>query len=141
MDSFAAGAIAGVTEVLIMYPLDVVKTRSQLFVGKSMGIITSFSNIIKEEGVSRLYRGIIPPILMEAPKRATKFAANDIWGQCYRKWFGVNKMNQSLSILTGASAGATESLVIVPFELVKIRLQDKKSAHLYLGMFLSLNLN
>ncbi|CAF3445305.1 unnamed protein product [Rotaria sp. Silwood2] len=133
MDSFAAGAIAGVTEVLIMYPLDVVKTRSQLFVGKSMGIITSFSNIIKEEGVSRLYRGIIPPILMEAPKRATKFAANDIWGQCYRKWFGVNKMNQSLSILTGASAGATESLVIVPFELVKIRLQDKKSAHLYLG--------
>lgn len=83
---------------------------------------------------SRLYRGITAPILMEAPKRATKFAANDEWGKLYRKAFGVEKMNQSLSILTGASAGATESFVVVPFELVKIRLQDKASAGKYTGM-------
>jgi solute carrier family 25 2-oxodicarboxylate transporter 21 len=139
MDSFAAGAIAGVTEVLTMYPLDVVKTRSQLCVGKSMGTIASLSNIVKQEGVSRLYRGIIPPIFMEAPKRATKFAANDMWGQFYRKLFGVEKTTQSLSVLSGASAGATESFVVVPFDLVKIRLQDKKSAHLYLGKSLSRN--
>jgi solute carrier family 25 2-oxodicarboxylate transporter 21 len=43
-------------------------------------------------------------------------------------------MNQSLSILTGASAGATESFVVVPFELVKIRLQDKAQSHKYNGM-------
>lgn len=54
---------------------------------------------------------------MEAPKRATKFAANDSWGKFYREAFGIEKMNQSLSILTGASAGATESFVVVPFEL------------------------
>jgi solute carrier family 25 2-oxodicarboxylate transporter 21 len=44
------------------------------------------------------------------------------------------QMNQSLSILTGASAGATEAFVVVPFELVKIRLQDKAQAHKYNGM-------
>lgn len=71
---------------------------------------------------------------MEAPKRATKFAANDEWGKLYRQAFGAAKMTQSLSILTGASAGATESLVVVPFELVKIRLQDKASAGKYTGM-------
>ncbi|KAI7589780.1 hypothetical protein KC319_g13432, partial [Hortaea werneckii] len=27
---FAAGAVAGVSEILIMYPLDVIKTRVQL---------------------------------------------------------------------------------------------------------------
>lgn len=43
-------------------------------------------------------------------------------------------MNQSLSILTGATAGATESLVVVPFELVKIRLQDRAQSHKYNGM-------
>ncbi len=43
-------------------------------------------------------------------------------------------MNQSLSILTGASAGATEAFVVVPFELVKIRLQDRAQAHKYNGM-------
>jgi solute carrier family 25 2-oxodicarboxylate transporter 21 len=83
---------------------------------------------------SRLYRGIEAPILMEAPKRATKFAANDKWGQFYREAFGIPKMTQSVSILTGATAGATEALVVVPFELVKIRLQDRASAGKYNGM-------
>lgn len=36
-------------------------------------------------------------------------------------------MTQKLSIVTGCSAGATESFVVVPFELVKIKLQDKSS--------------
>lgn len=70
---------------------------------------------------------------MEAPKRATKFAANDSWGQFYKNAFGVQKMTQSLSILTGATAGATEAFVVVPFELVKIRLQDKAQAGRYSG--------
>lgn len=83
---------------------------------------------------SRLYRGINAPILMEAPKRATKFAANDAWGKFYRESFGVAKMNQSLSVLTGATAGVTESFVVVPFELIKIRLQDRASAGKYSGM-------
>lgn len=71
---------------------------------------------------------------MEAPKRATKFAANDSWGSFYRNLFGMPQMTQSLSVLTGATAGATESFVVVPFELVKIRLQDKAQAHKYDGM-------
>ena len=46
----------------------------------------------------------------------------------------MQKMNQSVSILTGATAGATEAFVVVPFELVKIRLQDKAQSHKYNGM-------
>ncbi|KAJ6131131.1 hypothetical protein N7523_001591 [Penicillium sp. IBT 18751x] len=132
---FAAGAVAGV------YPLDVVKTRVQLQSGVPVpgaehynGMFDCFSKIVKTEGFSRLYRGISAPILMEAPKRATKFAANDSWGSFYRNAFGVDKQTQSLAILTGATAGATEAFVVVPFELVKIRLQDKASAGKYNGM-------
>ncbi|GKT65833.1 mitochondrial 2-oxodicarboxylate carrier 2 [Colletotrichum tofieldiae] len=109
------------------------------------GMVDCFRKIVRNEGLgtftglpncsfATLYRGITAPILMEAPKRATKFAANDEWGKIYRNLFGVAKMNQSLSILTGASAGATEAFVVVPFELVKIRLQDKASAGKYNGM-------
>lgn len=134
---FMAGAVAGISEILVMYPLDVVKTRMQLQVGSGAqaeytGVIDCFSKMIKNEGFGSLYRGITAPILMEAPKRATKFAANDEWGKFYRKTFGVDKMTQPLAILTGATAGATESFVVVPFELIKIRLQDKNSR--YTGM-------
>jgi solute carrier family 25 (mitochondrial 2-oxodicarboxylate transporter), member 21 len=124
-----------------MYPLDVIKTRVQLQ-GKVAvpgqdhytGMLDCFKKIVKNEGASRLYRGIGAPIMMEAPKRATKFAANDSWGVFYRNLFGMEKANQPLAILTGATAGATESFVVVPFELVKIRLQDRASAGKYNGI-------
>lgn len=81
------------------------------------------------DSAGRLYRGLVPPLMLEAPKRAVKFAANDFWGKTFKTTFGVEKMTQGLSILTGCSAGATESIVVVPFELVKIRLQDKNSTY------------
>jgi len=128
--NFTAGAIAGISEILTFYPLDVVKTRMQLETGKSQhGLVGSFRAIIREEGFGRLYRGLVPPLLLEAPKRATKFAANGFWGKTYLNLTGEAKMTQSLSILTGCTAGATESFVVVPFELVKIKLQDKLSTY------------
>jgi len=133
--SFMAGAVAGISEILTMYPLDVVKTRVQLQdntakgADRYNGMVDCFKKIIKNEGFSRLYRGIAAPIMMEAPKRATKFAANDEWGKIWKNFFGQATMTPALSVLTGASAGATESFVVVPFELVKIRLQDKASKY------------
>jgi solute carrier family 25 2-oxodicarboxylate transporter 21 len=45
----------------------------------------------------------------------------------YKKIFKKDKLTQGLSILTGVSAGVTEACIIVPFELVKIRMQDKNN--------------
>lgn len=97
-------------------------------------MVDCFQKIVRNEGASRLYRGIGAPVMMEAPKRATKFAANDSWGIFYRRIFGQEKQTQPIAMLSGASAGATESLVVVPFELVKIRLQDKAQAGRYNGI-------
>ncbi|KAF1911637.1 mitochondrial 2-oxodicarboxylate carrier protein-like protein [Ampelomyces quisqualis] len=135
---FAAGAVAGISEV--RYPLDVVKTRIQLQHGKVTGaegysgVLDCFRKITRHEGVTKLYRGITAPILMEAPKRAIKFSANDSLSPFYQRLFSAPSVTQPLAILTGASAGATESIVVVPFELLKIRLQDKSSASRYNGL-------
>lgn len=74
-----------------------------------------------------MYRGILAPILVEAPKRAIKFAANEEYSRLYMKLLNQQKMTQPLSVLTGISAGVTEAVVVVGFELVKIRMQDKNS--------------
>ncbi|KAI9616030.1 hypothetical protein H4Q26_011282 [Puccinia striiformis f. sp. tritici PST-130] len=122
--TFTAGAIAGV------------KTRIQLqgkvaIPGQESytGMVDCFQKIIKTEGFGRLYRGLVPPLMLEAPKRAVKFAANDFWATTYKGLTGSDKLTQNLSLLTGMSAGATESIVVVPFELVKIRLQDRNSSY------------
>ena len=60
-------------------------------------------------------------------------SANDFWGKTFRKAFNQKEKTQGLTLLTGCAAGATESLIVVPFELVKIRLQDRSQAHLYNG--------
>lgn len=78
-----------------------------------------------------LYRGILPPIMVEAPKRATKFAANEQYTGLYKKLFGFEKVTQSLSIMTGVSAGITEAFLIVPFELIKVRMQDKRNVSVF----------
>ncbi|KAJ2719555.1 hypothetical protein GGI07_005142 [Coemansia sp. Benny D115] len=135
---FAAGAIAGVSEILCMYPLDVAKTRLMLQVGKGGGdqyksIFDVFQRIIREEGPTRLYRGILPPIMVEAPKRAIKFASNDTYGPMYMKLFNTEKLTQPIAVLTGVSAGITEALIVATPELVKIRLQAKENAGRYTG--------
>lgn len=71
------------------------------------------------------------PVLVEAPKRATKFAANEQYSKLYMNLTGSTKMTQPLSVLTGVSAGITEAFVVVSFELVKIRMQDKNNAGKY----------
>ncbi|KAI9226822.1 MAG: mitochondrial carrier domain-containing protein [Piptocephalis tieghemiana] len=135
---FVAGAIAGVSEILVMYPLDVVKTRFQLQVGKGSGdlaytsISDCFKKIIKNEGFGTLYRGILPPILVEAPKRAIKFAANEQYAKIYKDHLGMGDW-AVLPVLTGMSAGMTEALVVTTPELLKIRLQDPRNRGRYNG--------
>ncbi|KAI3627272.1 hypothetical protein CBS14141_001273 [Malassezia furfur] len=115
----------------------VVKTRLQLQLKSSApqyrGTLDTLKQIMQQESFSRLYRGIGPLFVLEAPKRAMKFGANDFWGKTFRKAFNQKEKTQGLTLLTGCAAGATESLIVVPFELVKIRLQDRSQAHLYNG--------
>jgi solute carrier family 25 2-oxodicarboxylate transporter 21 len=130
--SLFAGAIAGVSEILTMYPLDVVKTRFQIQVGNSASIVSTFKQMIKTEGVGSLYRGILPPIMVEAPKRAIKFGANDQYSKLYAEQFGW-KAGILTSMATGTSAGITEAIIVSGPDLVKIRMQDKRNAGLYNG--------
>ena len=53
-------------------------------------------------------------------------AGNAQWGAFFTN-NGQKKNTQALAIATGCFAGATESVVVTPFELVKIKLQDKKT--------------
>jgi len=127
-----AGAGAGLVEVLIMYPLDVVKTRMQLQKGtghmKYSSIMGTFRTIIAEEGFSNLYRGILAPIFAEAPKRAVKFASNEV----FKPVFTYNgKITNSGASAAGALAGATEAFINCPFEVVKVRMMSPDALSLY----------
>jgi solute carrier family 25 2-oxodicarboxylate transporter 21 len=138
---FAAGAVAGICEITTMYPLDVVKTRfqQQTTAGASAtsqpytGIMNCFRRIISEEGASRLYRGILAPIMVEAPKRAMKFATQKEYTKLAQRTLSTypGDHTQLISLISGVLTGITEAWIVSSFELVKIRMQDRSNISLY----------
>jgi len=116
----AAGGCAGAVEVSLMHPLDLVKTRFQK---TKSSIVGTFGEIIRSEGLPSLYKGYLPAILQDAPKRATKFFTFEQ----YKALFSAEKNKPSAIALAmaGFCSGLTEAFIITPFEVVKVRLQTE----------------
>ncbi|KAF0274887.1 hypothetical protein FOG51_00065 [Hanseniaspora uvarum] len=123
--SITAGTIAGISECLVFYPLDVTKTLIQLQKGTAVkqSTFTVLKDIFKK-GVA--YKGISSPLAMEGFKRSIKFGATTEFKKFYHKlnptFFKENSVN--VNIASGITSGIIEGFVITPFELVKVRLQD-----------------
>ena len=127
-----AGGSAGFVEVCCMHPLDVVKTRLQIqsstAVDRYASVTDCFKRMYRSEGPLSFYKGILPPILAETPKRAVKFFGFEQ----YKNILTDNgRMPATPVVLTGAgiACGLTEALVINPFEVVKVSLQAQRGNH------------
>jgi len=121
---------------------DVIKTRLQLHTSLKNAAQSqegaayetfggAFRSILKQEGAGRFYRGMISPILAEAPKRAIKFGTNEKYKSIAKTFTKDGKLTSIHHVLTGAFAGMTEAFVNCPFEVVKVRMQAKENVKLY----------
>jgi len=69
-EQILAGSLAGLTQIVITYPLEVVRTRLTMGPGMGLhydGIVDCFAQTLRSEGVAGLYKGIGPTILSGAP--------------------------------------------------------------------------
>ncbi|CAH0686454.1 unnamed protein product [Spodoptera exigua] len=132
-----AGGSAGFVEVLIMQPLDLIKTRLQLqATNKNLprtdphyytGILDCVTKMYKHEGLSSFYKGILPPILAETPKRAVKFACFEQYKKLCMSILGTSTATPLVFSIAGFGAGLTEGLFVNPFEVVKVTLMANKA--------------
>ncbi|XP_026298550.1 mitochondrial 2-oxodicarboxylate carrier-like isoform X2 [Apis mellifera] len=105
-----AGGSAGFVEACIMHPMDLIKTRFQLQIKTESqdvlyytGIRDCMKKMYKNEGVAAFWKGILPPIIMETPKRAVK-----------------------TFFCAGFLTGVTEAILINPFEVIKVQMQSNR---------------
>ncbi|XP_063993424.1 mitochondrial 2-oxodicarboxylate carrier [Diachasmimorpha longicaudata] len=126
-----AGGSAGFVEVCVMHPMDLVKTRMQLQVNsnvKSPGYYTGVLDCMKKmyvhEGLGSFWKGIVPPIVAETPKRAVKFFTFEQYKKCFL--LGASAPTPVTFALAGFCAGVTEAILVNPFEVVKVRLQSNR---------------
>jgi len=126
---FSLGAIAGAAGATAVYPIDLVKTRMQnqrtgSYVGELLyrNSIDCFRKVIRHEGPTGLYRGLVPQLMGVAPEKAIKLTMNDLVRDTIRK---NNDQRLPLigEVIAGGCAGGSQVMFTNPVEVVKIRLQ------------------
>lgn len=128
-----SGGSAGFVEVCIMHPLDLVKTRFQIQ-SKMMSpndphyytsIADCMRKMYRNEGFLAFWKGLLPPVMVETPKRAVKFFTFEQ----YKKFFlfGSPTPTPLTFSMAGFGAGITEAILVNPFEVVKVALQSNKA--------------
>lgn len=121
--SLIAGACAGVSSTMLTYPLELVKTRLTIQRDVYNGIVDAFVKILREEGVSELYRGLAPSLIGVIPYAATNYCAYDTLRKAYRKVFKQEKIGNIETLLIGSLAGAISSTATFPLEVARKHMQ------------------
>ncbi|GAQ82898.1 mitochondrial substrate carrier family protein [Klebsormidium nitens] len=134
-----AGALAGATSTLILYPLDVVRSRQTVqAVPKYKNLVHALHSIATEEGAGALYKGLRPSIVAIIPEAAITYGAFDILKKGYRKLAKVEEVPVPAALFCGVSSALMGQIVAFPLELVSRRLQVQVAgpggAVLYTGM-------
>ncbi|KAF9479727.1 carnitine/acyl carnitine carrier [Pholiota conissans] len=129
--SFIAGGFGGVCAVLVGHPFDLTKTRMQTAApGAYKGALDVVKKTVAQDGITGLYRGMVPPLLGVTPIFAVSFWAYDASKQLI---YAVtpNRTLESLSLVELATAGflsaVPTTLVTAPVERAKVLLQASLS--------------
>ncbi|KAM6550586.1 hypothetical protein CsatB_000394 [Cannabis sativa] len=122
-----SGSFGGIVEACCLQPIDVIKTRLQLDrTGNYKGIFHCGSTVCRSEGVPALWKGLTPFATHLTLKYALRMGSNAMLQSAFKD-SETGKISNHGRLLSGFGAGVLEALVIVtPFEVVKIRLQQQK---------------
>lgn len=106
MENFIYGYVSGMAGILVSHPFDTIKTNIQ-------------ENKPINKNIRVLYRGLIPPLIGVGLEKAVVFGT----------YHNIIKHTESPAI-AGAVSGLTASVVVTPFERIKILIQTGQKLRL-----------
>ncbi|GFP87825.1 adenine nucleotide transporter bt1 chloroplastic/mitochondrial [Phtheirospermum japonicum] len=128
-----SGGIAGAISRTAVAPLETIRTH--LMVGSSGHSTTEvFQNIMNTEGWPGLFRGNFVNVIRVAPSKAIELFVYDTVNKNLSSKAGEQpKLPIPPSLVAGACAGVSSTLITYPLELVKTRLTIQRDV--YNGLF------
>tara|TARA_B100000513_G_scaffold176549_1_gene93519 strand:- start:806 stop:1708 length:903 start_codon:yes stop_codon:yes gene_type:complete len=135
--SSLSGAVAGMTSVLLTYPLELCRTRMAFRVGDSAytGILATLLAVVKAEGLLGLYNGVGATLMSSLPFEGLKFgiytSLKKRLQQLQQKRLASNggrlegraKRVGWHSLVAGGIAGAVAHALTQPLDTVRRRMQ------------------
>ena len=130
-----AGTLGGCAGITFGQPLDTIKVRLQARPGHFRGMTDCALRTVRLEGVRGLFKGLIPPLIGNAPLNALLFATDGAATRTLSAYRGVAaaELNTGDQALCGASAGFVACFVMSPTELIKCQLQVQMGSENALG--------
>lgn len=153
----AAGGIAGMITNCVLFPLDTVKTVRQANPKAYAGVLPTINSILRTKGFSGLYTGVSPALVGSALSSALYFGMYELMrrrlGVVESSYTGntskmleqvggggarvsVNRLNRNA--LAAASGNIASSVLFVPKEVVKQRMQSGVDSGRFIGVALDL---
>ncbi|KAH9259783.1 hypothetical protein BASA81_002205 [Batrachochytrium salamandrivorans] len=115
-----AGSLAGAAEHLVVFPFDTFKTFLQT---EGSGGAKELTDLVKQQGQQRLWRGVSTTLLGCIPAHAGYFSIYELG----KVQFGVSEDDESHTPLAAAATGAVATLahdvVMSPMDVLKQRMQ------------------
>lgn len=135
--TFTAGLASGLTEaILVVTPAEVCKIRmqsqyhsmldpTQVQHRKYTNVLQTAMTIVREEGISALYKGVVPTMLRQGCNQAVNFTAYSAIKQKVMEYQGTDQLQHWQSLMIGGLSGGMGPLVNNPLDVVKTRLQKQ----------------
>lgn len=120
-----SGALAGIVETSVVWPMELTKTKLQLDKEKRFkgSMLTAARATVAADGPVGLYRGMLPVLVGSIPKAGIRFGGYSFVSDLIRPADG--NMTPLRNLGAGMVAGALEAVVAVaPIETVKTKLID-----------------
>mmetsp|Transcript_4827 Transcript_4827/g.13186 ORF Transcript_4827/g.13186 Transcript_4827/m.13186 type:complete len:302 (+) Transcript_4827:96-1001(+) len=122
-----AGACAGMTASALTHPLDTARLRLALPNHPYKGAVDAFTTIVKTEGITALYKGLVPTLVGVAPYAAINFASYDMAKKLF--YHGERPQSSIANFVMGASSGTLAATVCYPLDTVRRRMQMKGTTY------------
>ncbi|KAE8446372.1 mitochondrial thiamine pyrophosphate transporter [Mollisiaceae sp. DMI_Dod_QoI] len=145
-----AGGVAGLIARFVIAPLDVVKIRLQLQThslsdplshqdlrGSPIykGTLSTLKHILRQEGITGLWKGNIPAELMYVSYSAIQFTTYRSVTLGLQSAFGDRRLPAAAeSFLAGASAGAVSTTATYPLDLLRTRFAAQGTERIYTSL-------
>lgn len=128
-----AGGVATAFGVTVMHPVDTIKTLQQTTEGAGLSMIAASNKILKDGGMNAMYSGLGPYVTSDAFAGGLKFATYEV----LKKWVAERVPEEHYGkalFVVAAAAFLASSIVLVPGELLKQRLQMGQIASVRQGI-------
>eukprot|EP00238_Polyblepharides_amylifera_P009976 CAMPEP_0196587170 /NCGR_PEP_ID=MMETSP1081-20130531/56636_1 /TAXON_ID=36882 /ORGANISM="Pyramimonas amylifera, Strain CCMP720" /LENGTH=542 /DNA_ID=CAMNT_0041909275 /DNA_START=210 /DNA_END=1838 /DNA_ORIENTATION=- len=127
LQTLSAGALAGATSCVVLYPLELARSRLTTQAGslRYAGVVDCLTQIHRKEGIGGMYSGLRPSVLGILPEAAIAYGAFDLLKDGYAKLAKIpaEEVGAMPAMVCGMMSAFTGQLVAYPLEVIARRMQ------------------